>query len=86
MWSTYTARVNGMSDHHQILTQLFLDPEAIFSSHTMFINASTEALTLTHLVTCSISRSRIRMKFYFVYRRNVCVLFTCISECPNAIS
>ena len=26
--------------HHEILTQFFLDPDAIFSSHIMFINAS----------------------------------------------
>ena len=56
-----------MWDHHEILTQLFLDPEVIFSSHTMFINASTEEFTRTNLVTFSISRSRIRMKFHFVY-------------------
>ena len=41
----------------------FLDPEVIFSSHTMFINAPTKEFTLTHLVILSISRSRIRMKF-----------------------
>ena len=34
----------------------------------MFINAPTEEFTLRHLVTFSISRSHIRMKFYFVYR------------------
>ena len=45
----------------------FLDPEVIFSSHTMFINASTKDFTPIHLVTFSISRSRIRTKFYFVY-------------------
>ena len=56
-----------MSDHHEIFTQFFLDPEVIFSSHTMFINAPTKKFTLTHLETFSISRSRIRMKFYFVY-------------------
>ena len=32
------------------------------------INAPTEEFTLRHLVTFTISRSRIRMKFYFVYR------------------
>ena len=58
-----------MSDHHEIFTQFFLDHEvAIFSSHTMFINAQTKEFTSIHLVTFSISRSRIRMKFYFVYR------------------
>ena len=56
-----------MSDHHEIFTQFFLDHEVFFSSHTMFINAQTKEFTLTHLVTFSISRSRIRMKFYFVY-------------------
>ena len=57
-----------MSDHHEIFTQFFLDPEVIFSLHTMFFNAPTQEFTLTNLVTFSISRSRIRMKFYFVYR------------------
>ena len=33
---------NAMSDHHEIFTQFFLDPEVIFSSHTMFINAPTK--------------------------------------------
>ena len=56
-----------MSDHHETFTQFFLDPEVILSSHTMFINTSTKEFTLTHLVTFSISRTRIRMKFYFVY-------------------
>ena len=56
-----------MSDHHEILYTIFLDPEVIFSSHTMFMNALTKEFTLTYLVTFSISRSRIRMKFYFVY-------------------
>ena len=56
-----------MSDHHGIFTQFFLYPEVIFSSHTMFINASTKDFTLVHLVTFSPSRTRIRMKFYFVY-------------------
>ena len=56
-----------MSDRHEIL-HIFLNPEVIFDSHTMFINVSTKEFTLTHLVTFSISRSRIRMNFYFVYR------------------
>ena len=56
-----------MSDHHDIFTQFFLDHEVFFSSYTMFINAQTKEFTLTDLVTFSISRSRIRMKFYFVY-------------------
>ena len=34
----------------------------------MYINAPTKEFTLIHLVTFSISRSRIRMKFYFVYK------------------
>ena len=38
---------------------------------TMFINAFTKEFTFIHLVTFSISNSRIRMNFYFVYRRNV---------------
>ena len=37
-----------MSDRHGIFTQLFLDPDAIFISHTMFINASTEEFTLVN--------------------------------------
>ena len=37
-----------MSDHHVILTQFFLDPEVIFSSHIMFINASTKEFTLVN--------------------------------------
>ena len=41
-----------MSDHHEIFTPFFFfDPEVIFSSHTMFINAPTKEFTLTHLVT-----------------------------------
>ena len=63
----------GMLDHHEIFTHFFLNPEVIFSSHTMFINASIKDFTLMHLATCTyktyvyISRSRFRMKFYFVY-------------------
>ena len=37
-----------MSDHHGILTQFSLDPNVIFSSHTMFINASTKEFTLVN--------------------------------------
>ena len=44
------------------LHNFFLDPEVIFSSHTMFINAPTKVFTLTHLVPFSITPSRIRMK------------------------
>ena len=57
-----------MSDHREIFTQFFLDHEVFISSDTMFINAPRKEFTLTHLVTFSISRSRIRMKVYFVYR------------------
>ena len=35
-----------MSDHHEIFTIFFLHPDVIFSSHTMFINASTKEFTL----------------------------------------
>ena len=59
-----------MSDHRRIFTLLFWVPK-VFSSHTMFIIASSKEFTLIHLVTFSISRSRILMKFYFVYRLNV---------------
>ena len=52
----------------EFLHNFFLYHEVIFSSHTMFFNAPTNEFTPTHLVTFSISRSRIRMKFYFVYR------------------
>ena len=45
----------------------FLDPEVIFNSHAAFPNASTKDFTPIHLVSFSISRSLIRMKFYFVY-------------------
>ena len=51
----------------KFLHKFFLDPEVIFSSHTMFINTPTKEFTPRHLVTFSISCSRIRMKFYFVY-------------------
>ena len=56
-----------MSDHHEIITLFFLHPDVIFSSHTMLIDASTKDFTPIHLVTFSIWRSRIRMKFYRVY-------------------
>ena len=36
-----------MSDHPEILTQFFLDPEVIFSLHTMFINAPTKEFSHT---------------------------------------
>ena len=37
-----------MSDHHGIFTQFFLDPEVIFNSHVMFINAATKEFTLVN--------------------------------------
>ena len=37
-----------MSDHCEIFTQFFLDPEVISSSHIMFINASTKEFTLVN--------------------------------------
>ena len=37
-----------MSDHHRNFTQFFLDPEVIFSSHTMLIDASTKEFTLVN--------------------------------------
>ena len=37
-----------MSDHHEILTQFFLNHEVIFSSHTMFINTSKKEFTLVN--------------------------------------
>ena len=46
--------LNIISDHHGILTQFSLDPDVIFSSHTMLINASTKDFTPIHLVTFSI--------------------------------
>ena len=52
----------------KFLHNIFLDPEVIVSSYTMFINTPTKEFTLRHLVTFSISCSRIRMKFYFVNR------------------
>ena len=39
---------NRISNHHGILTQYSLDPAVIFSSHTMFINASTKEFTLVN--------------------------------------
>ena len=60
--------VNNSLMQCRITMNFFLDYEVFFSSHAMFISAPTKELSLTHLVTLSISRSRIRMKFYFVYR------------------
>ena len=37
-----------MSDHHRNFKQFFLDPEVFFSSHSMFINASTKEFTLVN--------------------------------------
>ena len=39
---------NRISNHHGILTQFFKDPDVIFSSHTMFINASTKEFALVN--------------------------------------
>ena len=39
-----------ISDHRRIFTQFFLDPEEIFSSHIMFINASTKEFILVNNV------------------------------------
>ena len=35
-----------MTDHHEIVTQFFLNPEVIFSLHTMFIKSSTKEFTV----------------------------------------
>ena len=45
---------NRISDQHGIYTQFFLDPDVIFTSHTVYFNAFTKDFTLIHLVTCSI--------------------------------
>ena len=58
-----------MSDHHEIFTYFFLHPDVIFSSHTMFINASThmnnaissydiafERITILHVSTSHIMK------------------------------
>ena len=37
-----------MSDHHEIFTQFFLDPEVILGSHIMFINAATKLFTFVN--------------------------------------
>ena len=37
-----------MFDHHEIFAHYFLNPDVIFSSHTMFINASTKEFTLVN--------------------------------------
>ena len=37
-----------MSDHHEIFTNIFLNHEVIFCSHTMFINTSTSEFTLVN--------------------------------------
>ena len=45
----------------------FLHPYIFFNPHAMLINAYTKEFTRKNLATFSISRSRIRIKFYFVY-------------------
>ena len=37
-----------MSDHYEIYTQFFLDPEVILRSRIMFINTSTKEFTLVN--------------------------------------
>ena len=37
-----------MADHHEIFTHFFLTHELCFTSHTMFINTSTEEFTLVN--------------------------------------
>ena len=51
----------------EFLHNFLKDPAVIFSSHTMLINASKKDFIPMHLVTFSIWRSRIRMRFYCVY-------------------
>ena len=46
---------------------IFLDPDVILRSHTVYFNATTKDFTPTHLVNFNIWRSRNRMKFYLVY-------------------
>ena len=43
-----------MSDHHGIFTQSFyIDPDVIFSSYIMFINASTKEFTPVNYIILS---------------------------------
>ena len=37
-----------MSDHHEIFTQFFSNPEVILGSHIMFINAFTKLFTVVN--------------------------------------
>ena len=37
-----------MSDHYEIYTQFFLDPEVILRSRIMFINTSTKEFSLVN--------------------------------------
>ena len=46
---------------------IFFYHEVIFSSHTVYFDACTKDFTPIHLVTFSLWRSRIRMKFYLFY-------------------
>ena len=55
-----------MSAHYGIETKFFLRPYIFFNSHAMLIYAYAKEFTHMNLVTVSISRSLIRMKFYFV--------------------
>ena len=52
-----------MALQHNFFTSLHI----FFNPHAMLINASTKKFTSMHLVTFSITRSRIWMKFYFLY-------------------
>ena len=56
-----------MSAHYGFATQFFYILTYFFNPHAMLINASTKEFTSMHLVTFSITRSLIRMKFYFLY-------------------
>ena len=63
-----------MSDHHEIFTHFFLHPDVSFSSHTMFINASTKEFTLVNNANvnnadaCDISSYDIAFEELLYYR------------------
>ena len=63
-----------MSDHHEIFTHFFLHPDVIFSSHTMFINASPKEFTL---VNNDISRYDIGFEELLYYRFAPPILWSC---------
>ena len=60
-----------MSDHHEIFTQFFLNPEIIFSSHTMFINTWTKKFTL---VNNAIPSHDIALE-HFLYYKMVAIVY-----------